>query len=185
MPEAGAYADIHWATHIPGYYHLAGPSGIGTVGPGPTTAFYPAWPYGSFGGATLPAHTLISIEYFDFNSDARAGFKTDCTTGEVVDIWSTTGAGPVPGLDMVPIPDTAVVGSFVATTQVYFAPEAGATSDIVMEAGKTAWVYGVDASGAFYQVMLSGQFFWVPVETMGPNYDEVWNGTPLPTGVVE
>jgi hypothetical protein len=54
-----------------------------------------------------------------------------------------------------------------------------------MEAGKTAYVYGVDASGGFYKVMLSGQFFWVPVNTMGPNFDSVWNGRPLPTNVVD
>jgi hypothetical protein len=88
------------------------------------------------------------------------------------------------GPDMVPIPSTAVVGSFVTTTAIYFAPQADAASTIVMEAGKTAWVYGVDASGQFYKVMLSGQFFWVPVNTMGPNFDDVWQGRPLPTDVV-
>lgn len=90
-----------------------------------------------------------------------------------------------PGPDMVPIPDQAVVGAVVSDTVVYFAPQADAATDIVIEAGKTLWVYGVDASGAYYQVMLSGKLFWVPVGTMGPNYDDVWNGTPLPTAVVE
>jgi len=89
------------------------------------------------------------------------------------------------GADMVPIPSQAVVGSFVTTTPVYGSPDPNAASTTVMEAGKTAWVYGVDASGQFYKVMLAGKFFWVPVNTMGPNYDEVWNGTPLPTTVVD
>lgn len=93
-------------------------------------------------------------------------------------------AAPVPGPDMVYIPDTAVVGSFVATTPVHYAPLSDAVSTTVMEAGKTAWVYGVDESGEFYKVMLAGKFFWVPVATMGPNYDSVWNGRPLPTVVV-
>jgi len=26
---------------------------------------------------------------------------------------------------------------------------------------------------------------WVPKATLGPNYDAVWNGAPLPTAVVE
>jgi hypothetical protein len=90
-----------------------------------------------------------------------------------------------PGPDMVPIPDTAVVGSFVVTTAGYGEPNFGSPSNFVMEAGKTVWVFGVDATGNFYKVMLSGRFFWVPVETMGPNYDAVWNGRPLPTEVVE
>ncbi|MBI5960081.1 MAG: hypothetical protein HY866_15180 [Chloroflexi bacterium] len=90
----------------------------------------------------------------------------------------------VPGPDMVAIPDTAVVGSFVTTTAIHWAPRADAVSTVVMEAGKTAWVYGVDESGQFYKVMLSGKFFWVPVQTMGPNFDAVWLGRPLPTVVV-
>ena len=93
--------------------------------------------------------------------------------------------GGLPGPDQVPIPEGSVVGAFVATTPIYFAPEADAVvPSIVMEAGKTAWVYGVDASGQYYRVMLAGKLFWVPVSTMGPNYDAVWNGTPLPTTVV-
>jgi hypothetical protein len=97
-----------------------------------------------------------------------------------------TVAGPtVPGPDMVPISDAAVVGSFVTTTPIYYAPDDVAVTGTVMEGGKTAWVYGVDESGQFYKVMLSGRFFWVPVETMGPNFDDVWQGHPLPTEVVE
>ena len=86
---------------------------------------------------------------------------------------------------MVPIPDQAVVGAFVADTVAYFAPQADAATDIAIEAGKTMWIFGVDGSGMYYKVMLSGKYFWVPVNTVGPNYDEVWNGAPLPTTVVE
>ncbi|MBI5961023.1 MAG: hypothetical protein HY866_19955 [Chloroflexi bacterium] len=95
-----------------------------------------------------------------------------------------TGASLVPGPDMVPIPDTAVVGAFVVTTPIYFAPDSGAASTVVMEAGKTAWVFGLDATGQFYKVVLAGKYFWVPVNTMGPNFDNVWLGRPLPTVVV-
>ncbi|MCZ7539395.1 MAG: hypothetical protein M5U29_05680 [Anaerolineae bacterium] len=92
---------------------------------------------------------------------------------------------PVPGPDMVPIPETAVVGSVLADTPAYYAPQADAQTGITIAAGKTLWVYGVDASGTFYKVMLSGQFFWLPTSVMGPNYDEVWQGSPLPPDVVE
>ncbi len=92
---------------------------------------------------------------------------------------------PVPGPDMVSIPDTAVVGSFVTTTPAYFAPESDAATNIVLAAGKTLWVFGVDESGGFYKVMIAGKFFWVPVETMGPNFDEVWQGHSLPTNTVD
>lgn len=94
-------------------------------------------------------------------------------------------AEPMPGPDMVPIPENAVVGAVLTDTVVYYAPRPDAATGIVIEAGKTLWVYGLDASGAFYKVMLSGKLFWLPAETLGPNYDSVWNGWPLPTDIVE
>jgi len=79
----------------------------------------------------------------------------------------------------------AVVGSFVDDAILHFAPWEGATSQYVMAAGKTAWVLGVDETGAFYQVIWGCEHHWVLVETMGPNYDEVWQGHALPTEIVE
>lgn len=93
-------------------------------------------------------------------------------------------SGPVafqPGPDMVPIPEHAVVGLVLADTPVYARPEASAATDTIIVAGKTLWVFGVDSSGQFYQVMMAGKFFWLPVSAMGPNPDAVWNSRPLPT----
>jgi len=115
----------------------------------------------------------------------------DDTFAQVGGSYSLTISGPgnvtlggLPGPDMVPIPATAVVGAFVVSTPAYFAPRADAATSTILDAGKTVWVFGVDASGGFYKVVLAGKFFWVPVGTMGPNYDAVWQGRPLPTGVV-
>jgi hypothetical protein len=93
-------------------------------------------------------------------------------------------APPGPGPDMVFIPDTAVVGLFLVDTPIHWMPSPDAVTDIVMQAGKTAWVYGLSESGAYYRVMMAGKFFWVPVQTMGPNPDEVWKSRPLPTVVI-
>jgi hypothetical protein len=90
-----------------------------------------------------------------------------------------------PGPDMVPIPQAAVVGQFVRSTPLYFAPMAEATSDITLEPGKTLWVLGVDQSGQFYKVLISGDTAWVPVDSMQPNPDGLWNNTPLPSNVVQ
>ena len=51
-------------------------------------------------------------------------------------------------------------------------------------AGNTAIVIGLDASGAYWKIIWECGTLWVPVETMGPNYDAVWNGAPLPAGTV-
>jgi hypothetical protein len=90
-----------------------------------------------------------------------------------------------PGPDMVMIPAQAVVGTFTTNTPLYFAPEAGAETSSVMDAGQSLWVYGLDASGAFYEVLLSGGLYWVPVGTIGPTSSAPWNGAPLPTTVVD
>jgi hypothetical protein len=72
----------------------------------------------------------------------------------------------------------------VTTTPAYFAPSANAVTPITIAAGKTLWVLGVDSSGDFYKVVMAGRYFWVPVDTMGPNFDNVWQGRPLPTNVI-
>ncbi len=92
---------------------------------------------------------------------------------------------PVPGPDMVAIPDGAVVGTFTTSTPLYFQPEASSASTYSMGAGQSLWVFGLDESGEFYQVLLSGKTYWVPVETMGPTFDAVWQGHPLPANTVE
>ncbi len=127
----------------------------------------------------------------------EAGYAADCTgvaNGDQANhtSWSNpTGAAvvsevePRPGPDMVAIPDYAVVGQFTQTTVALFAPRADAVSNTVIEQGNTLWVLGMDKSGQFYKVVLSGKYLWVPVSTIEPNFDAVWQGKPLPTTVVQ
>ncbi len=97
-------------------------------------------------------------------------------------VLSVTG---VAGCDvLMPIPPQAVVGSFVAPAKVYYAPGKLTAPLITLAAGKTAWVFGMDASGEYYKIMWNCQTLWVEVGTMGPNYDATWQGRPLPTTVV-
>jgi hypothetical protein len=135
---------------------------------------------GGFVTEELPPGTLMTLTItleFDLALTVSDTIQFLCDgTGSVI-----VGSGP----DMIPLPSWAVVGSVNANVNAYWAPEEGATSDVVIEAGKTLWVLGIDETGQFYKVVLSGQYFWLPVWSMGPNYDEVWNGTPLPTEVVD
>jgi hypothetical protein len=97
-----------------------------------------------------------------------------------------TSSEPVPGCDLgMTLTADAAVGAFVADTDVYWGPDANATTGISMPAGKTAWVLGVDESGGFYKFVWSCTYLWAPVSALGPNHDAVWNGTPLPATVVE
>ena len=140
------------------------------------------------GAFSVPSGTPITAKittYADATMTSPAVYEClliwQCGTGTLVHL-SCTGAGT--GLDMYPLPDYAVVGTFTQNTTLLFAPDANATTDTVMEVGKSLWVIGINEAGTFYKVLLSGQPAWVPVGTIGPTYDDTWNGTPLPTEVV-
>jgi hypothetical protein len=85
----------------------------------------------------------------------------------------------------VPIPATAVVGTFLGDTPTYYEPGKLVVPSVVIQAGKTAWTLGVDETGAYRKIIWACQYLWVPEGSMGPNYDDVWNGKPLPMDVVE
>jgi hypothetical protein len=99
-----------------------------------------------------------------------------------------TPSSAVPGCDTaLPLTSTSVVGAFVADTRLYWGASLAQPTDstvAVIPAGKAAWVLGQDSSGEFYRIVWQCQKLWVPVDSMGPNYDAVWKGTPLPTGIV-
>ncbi len=103
-------------------------------------------------------------------------YDFDCTPGA---------AAPAPGCDVeVNIPAGSVVGSFVSDAALYYAPGQLVEPATSISAGNTAWVIGQDASGQYDKILWVCQFLWVEKPTMGPDYDNVWNGTSLPTGVV-
>lgn len=93
-------------------------------------------------------------------------------------------ATPAPGCDaMIAIPDGAVGAVVLSDARVYWKP--GAVTEHVLTAGTTLRAIGLDAGGEYYQVLYGCDFLWVKAATLGPNYDEVWNGAPLPTTVIE
>ena len=99
----------------------------------------------------------------------------------VIDNLTTAGfdaACPIPPLD------DAVVGKFVSAAALYWEPYKQTEPPAIIGVGESAWVYGLDETEAFYEIAWSCQVLWVPKDTMGPNYDEVWQGHPLPTTIV-
>ena len=86
---------------------------------------------------------------------------------------------------LMPLSTTAVVGAFLSDATLYAVPGVAIFPTLTIEAGKTAWVTGVDTSGQYYQIMWACSFIWVDRGTMGPNYDDVWQGRPLPTNIID
>lgn len=109
-------------------------------------------------------------------TDGNATYTLSC-----VNIPPSAEDESVPGCDvLMNIPDTAVVGTFVTDALAYWSADASATTDVVIPAENTAWVLEKDASGAFYKIVWACDYLWVPVETLGPTYDDLWQGMPLP-----
>ena len=139
----------------------------------------------------LAPGTIIQVD-FALTVDSDVAAKTVYYKCGDSHFWSPTAGtttpdadASAPGPDMVPIPPQAVVGTFTTATPLHYTPALDGASSYVMEAGQSLWVLGVDETGTFYQVLLSGNTYWVPVANIGPTYDEVWGGAPLPTEVIE
>ncbi len=60
------------------------------------------------------------------------------------------------------IPEGSVVGDLPFSTQAYYEP-GNVAPGVVLNPG-TYWVLGVDESGAYYKIVLSCEYLWVPVE---------------------
>jgi hypothetical protein len=92
----------------------------------------------------------------------------------------------IPGCDVSnAIPSTAVVGQFVTSAAAYWRPGQLITNPpITIDAGKTYYVIGQDQSEQYYKVLLGCDFVWVLKSAVGPNFDDVWHGMPLPTAIV-
>ncbi len=115
---------------------------------------------------------------------AAATFNVECAPAPDPDLEPELVA--LPGCDaLLPIPSTAVGGTFVADAPVYWSPGKPTNPLVTIKAGNSARVIGLDASGQYYKIIWVCGYVWVPKATLGPNYDAVWNGAPLPVGVVD
>jgi hypothetical protein len=105
------------------------------------------------------------------------------------EICTSVGGTPtVVGNACLDIPLGSVVGELVSTTEIFWAPGKISPGLSLQPSpdNMTFYVLGVDATGEFYKIRLACQYIWVPVGVMAPAFgDPVWQGTPLPTNVVE
>ena len=114
------------------------------------------------------------------------GIYVNAASGGEVAAINISASCSAAGCDaMVPIPSQAVVGAFTQNSELYWAPGEVVSGNPYIEAGNTYYVAGQDETGMYRKVLISCQWVWVRAETVGPNYDDVWNGAPLPTTVVD
>ncbi len=65
---------------------------------------------------------------------------------------------------LLPIPATAVGGTFVADAPVYWAPGKLTSPLVTIPAGNSARVIGLDSTGEYYQIIWVCDYVWVPKE---------------------
>jgi len=160
---------------------------------GPTTPFDTTWYlYDSndrgLQTASFPIPEPATVILRLYDAAEQPIYETRLTLNCIAGTYTVDFSGPIPiaGCDvLLPIPATAVGGAFVADAPVYWKPGELTNPLVTIKAGNTARVIGQDASGQYYKIIWVCDFVWVPKATMGPNYDAVWNGAPLPTNVVE
>jgi hypothetical protein len=141
---------------------LAGPASV------PTTLTYTVPAEG------LPAGSIGVGFYFVTGDEGSINIEASC------------GKGAVAGCDvLMGLPSTSVVGAFVSDALLYAEPGVSTYPELTLSAGKTAWVLGMDKTKQYYKILWVCDYLWVKVGTMGPNYDAVWQGRPLPTNIVQ
>ena len=124
---------------------------------------------------------IYQEEGLAFIADPYTGLDTSCAT-----YLANQAAAPVAGCDTyMNITNNAVVGTFTNSADLYYAPGDIIAPQTTIPVGQSAWVLGVDESSAYYKIIWSCDYLWVPVSTMGPNFDETWGGMPLPATVVD
>lgn len=137
-------------------------------------------------GSVVSTSTLLASGGATATISAGGGIDTlVLNTPDDVLIDHLLTAGFTPGSCNIPPLDNAVVGKFISGSAIYWEPGKLTSPVITIGVGESAWVYGVDATGEYYKIAWSCQTRWVAVDTMGPNYDSVWQGRPLPTDIVE
>ncbi len=136
---------------------------------------------------SVPAHTPLTLTVTTYNLPNFAGgvsyvdtMTWDCTTGLEVAPAVKAGCDV-----LMNIPAGTVGGTFVANAQAYWAPGKLTAPVVTLAAGKSARVIGLDESGQYYKIIWGCNYLWVLKDTLGPNYDNVWHGAPLPTTVVK
>ncbi len=137
------------------------------------------------GGNPFPVDGYMHVTVKVYDPDGTLASVTEaygeCPSGST---W-IRGWG-VPGADsFVQYTPWAVGGTLVRDALLYAEPNVPTNPPITLEAGKNVVVLGMDASGQYYKIVFAASYLWVEADAIGPNYDAVWGGAPLPTQVVE
>ncbi len=129
-----------------------------------------------------PGYAHVTVKVYD--PDGTLASETEaygeCPSGTAwVKGWGMPGAD-----DFIEYTPWTVGGTLVRDAMLYAMPGQPVVPEIILPAGKNVLVLGMDASGQYYKIVFAASYLWVEADAVGPNYDAVWGGAPLPTQVV-
>ncbi len=152
-----------------------------------TGTFHPVGALATFNGTnptgdwTLTIQDTFAADHLCVNNFTL----TVLTGGDAVTAPATTPV-PQPGCSvLLSLPTDAAVGTLIGNADAYWKPGQLTDPLVTLPPGKSFWVLGMSHDGQYYEIYVECQKVWVRAETMGPNYDTVWNGHPLPTTDLE
>ena len=135
------------------------------------------------GGVPFPADGYLHVSVKVYDPDGTLASETEaygeCPSGKT---WFKGSGVPGPIIEYTP---WAAGATLVRDAMLYAMPGQPVTPEIVLPAGKNVIVLGMDESGQYYKVVFAATYLWVEADALGPNYDAVWGGAPLPTQVVD
>ncbi len=108
---------------------------------------------------------------FLFDYEGELGFDAECS-GILSGLTAPACNGAAPPF--------AAGGSVIVPGELHWSNFSGASTGVVLMPEKTVIVYGIDAAGEYWYVLYACKFYWMEVGTLAPNFDNVWNGKPLP-----
>jgi len=139
------------------------------------------------GGVAVPfppdgyLHVVVKVYAPDGTQAGETEAYGECPSGTT---W-IAGWG-MPGADsFIEYTPWAVGGTFTQDALLYAKPGKATVPAVVLPEGKSVMVLGLDASGQYYKIVFAARYLWVKTDVIGPNFDAVWRGTPLPTQVVD
>ncbi|NDJ77705.1 MAG: hypothetical protein GYB65_15745 [Chloroflexi bacterium] len=121
---------------------------------------------------------VTSYDYLNQYADLGTG-----SGGYILELFGEfTG---IPGCDDFITEGDTVGAVLLADTIAYWAPGEITAPRVTLNGGDSVRVRGVNDDGTYYQIVYACELLWVPAGTLGPNFDAVWQGTPLPGTVLK
>ncbi len=129
-----------------------------------------------------PTDTAISSATATLTETASPSVTSTYVAVTSATVTTTASSTPLPSepLCTTPLPVGAVQGRLISTVRGLHSPDPRSTTDVFLPAGSSWWI--IDTAPGYYRLWIACEAtpVWVSAFLVTPNYDDVWQGNPLP-----